>query len=163
MAEEQLFNPDPTKIQVALALFEKGEYVFTIGEPKAFARDKKDKAGNITGRSVGVRYPIVCNLPATHDGLRQFFSAYIHTDGALAFAKGFVMAALGFNPRDQKSEESFNAKYAGVSWSVDVGTGAVGDMWRNCKGHQIKLSCDITIQEDGSQGQQFNNPQPVTI
>lgn len=157
-----IFNFDPSKVSTALAILDKGEYIFQVGEPRAFHRDKKDAAGNVVGSVFGAMYPVTVVEPLEHKGKKQIFNAQVHTEGAQSYAKMFVMAALGFNPRDHKSEEQFNAQFSGADWSLDFTTKAVGDVWREPKGKLIKGSVDVTQnQETGEPMQQFKSWSPA--
>ncbi len=153
------YEPDLTAVAAALELFEKGNFEFVIGEPKAFQREN-DK-GQL---SVGVRYPISLaeETNGHKKGSKQIFSCYIHTDGGMTFSKRFVMAALGFKNTSQ-SEREFDAQYKGADWSIDPDTGAVGDVWRQPAGRRITCSLDVgTNPNTGEPSQQFTGFLPVT-
>lgn len=161
------FNFDPTALQVALGAFTKGRYQFEVVSAKSYSRQKKDGAGNPIADSVvqGIYYGLKCvGAPEGQESLvgqRQLLNAMVHNEGSLGFSKQFVMAALGYNSRDINSENEFNKKFAGLSWSLDFATGGVGDMWSAPKGHVLSIECDIGVDNQGAPQQKMTNYQPV--
>ena len=153
------YEPDLTAVSAALDLFEKGDWEFSIGEPKAFERT--NEKGKL---SAGVRY--LLSLAEEHNGhkkgSKQMFSCYIHTDGAMTFSKRFVMAALGFK-NTSEDERLFDEQFKGADWSVDPDTGAVGDVWRQPAGRRIVCSLEIGENPNTNEpSQQFSGFLPVT-
>lgn len=153
------YEPDLTAVAVNLDLFEKDNWEFIIGEPKAFAREN-DK-GQL---SVGVRY--LLNLAEEQNGhkkgSKQMFSCYIHTDGGMAFSKRFIMAALGFKGTTQ-SEREFDEQFKGADWSLDPDTSSVGDVWRQPTGRRIICSLEVGVNPNtGEPSQQFTGFLAVT-
>jgi hypothetical protein len=153
MSGPRLFNMDLTAVSVALVVLDKGEVVFKLGEPKPFYRVKRDEAGNETGDEVfGVGYPLTVEFPEEHAGGRQYFQAHMHTEGAQGFTKRFVMAALGYDPRDSAQEKIFDEKFRGADvWGINPETGAVGDIWREIKGRSVK--CEVAIGQHSKTGE----------
>lgn len=141
------YELDPTSVTAVIALLDKGDYELLVGEPKGF--EKTSQEGKV---SAGVRYPVtVAEGPET--GARTFYTCYIHTEGAIAFAKQFLMTALGF-ALDRESEKRFDAKYRGSDWGVDPATGGVGDVWREVTGKRVVASVDLQMGQDGVTQQQ---------
>jgi hypothetical protein len=138
------YEHDPSKVSAVIAILDKGDYELIIGEPKAFFGAGKDgKADNY-----GVRYPLTV-AEGPEKGSKTFYSAFIHSDGALSFSKQFLMAALGFKPT-KEDEKRFNEKYQGSDWSIDTDTKGVGDVWREATGKRLMATVDVGIQTEGA-------------
>lgn len=141
------YDVDPTSVTAVIALLEKGDVELLIGEPKSF--EKTNQEGKV---SRGVRYRVtVAEGPET--GASTFYTCYTHTEGAVAFAKQFLMTALGFT-LDRESEKRFDAKYKGSDWGMDTDSGAVGDVWREVTGKRVIASVDLQLGQDGVTQQQ---------
>ena len=140
------YDADPTSLTAVIAVLDKGEYELLIGEPKGFEKPKKNAAPG-DPLTAGVRYPqTVAEGP--EKGARTFYTCYIHTPDALAFAKQYVMTALGFH-LTKEDEKRFNDQYRGSDWSVDPESGGVGDVWREVTGKRVIAVVDTTLAEDG--------------
>lgn len=131
------FEPDPSKVSATIAILEKGDYEFSVGEPKAFA--KKNPDGTIA--NYGVRFPVTV-MEGPRKGAKQFQACYQHTEGSEAFSKRFVMACLGYE-NTQEDEKRFDADYAGRDWSFDTDSGACGEVWRECANRRVIGTADV--------------------
>lgn len=148
---------DPTKVTALIQVFPKGDYEFSIGEPKAY--QKTNAKGNLTK---GVRWGLLCERVVEGDpnmkGEKQFLNGYpssgaTETEG-LAFIKRYIMAALGYQITVE-SEKQFNVDMAGKNWGLDYESGACGDMWRAMTGKRFIVTLDAQPNpEDPSQLQQ---------
>jgi hypothetical protein len=155
------YEPDLTQVTANIEVLPKGDYEFSISEPKSFEKAKKDREGNEIPdqKSVGIRYPIKVEnvlsegLDPNLVGKRQFASVYIHNEGGMQFAKRFLMSALGYGGNSSseraEAERAFNEAYRGRDWSVDPESGAVGDVWREAVGQRIVGSLNIQVQTMG--------------
>jgi hypothetical protein len=164
MTEAAIFNFDPTAVQVALGSFEKGRRTFEVTSVKGYSRTKKDASGAPKfpeEKVLGIYFGLKCIDP-THRDQRQIYNGMVHTEGSVGFTKQFLMAALGYNPRDMNSENDFNKTFAGIGWSIDFETGACGETWMKAKGRLVSLETDIQVDTNGNPQQKFSNPQPVT-
>lgn len=147
---------DPTGVQATIEVFPKGDYEMQVGEGKAFIRT--NRKGN---DSYGVRYPVIIKTPGPHENKRTFYSAYLHTDGGQAYAKQFLMAALGY-PRNNVAEQEFNRAVAGKDWSFDPATGHIGEVWKQVEGQRLIVSLDETVNEETKEPmQQFTSFRPL--
>lgn len=154
------FEPDLTKASVAFEIFTKGDYEFVVGEPKSFQR-----TNNAGKETYGVRWPITLaeEVNGYKKGAKQLYSGYLHTEGAHAFIKQFVMSCLGFNPRSAEDERKFDAQFRGADWGIDTETQGVGDVYRQTTGKRVIVSMDVGINpESGEQSQQFKGFRPIT-
>jgi hypothetical protein len=139
---------DPTKVTATIPIFPKGDYEFVVSEPKSFAKTNEEGK-----TSMGIRFPVLCEDVAydadgnpvgdpKFKGKRTIYSGYLHSDGAQAFTKGFLLAALGFD-RNEAGERAFDEKYKGQDWGIDPDSGACGDMWRQVTGARVVASLDV--------------------
>lgn len=153
------FAPDLTKASVALEVFSKGDYEFIVGEPKSFQRTN-DKGQE----TYGVRWQLTLaeDTNGYRKGAKQFYSGYLHSDGAHAFVKMMVMACLGFNPRSKDDERKFDSEFQGGDWSIDTETNGVGDVYRRTTGKRVVASLDVQPNPNtGEASQRFNGFRPV--
>lgn len=150
------YEPDFGAVSATLHIFDKGELEFEIGKPKAFQREKKKG-----GESIGVRYRMTATEGAD-SGKSGMYTCYTHSEGGLAFAKQFIMAALGFEV-NQAGEKEFNAQYGkGADWSFDTENGECGELWDDVAGKRVMASVDIQANpETGEPGQQWTKFRPV--
>lgn len=158
------YEPDLTKVAATIEIFSKGDYEFSIGEPKSFSSPKDD--GTAT---VGIRFPL--KVEEVYDGgdekakgKRTILTVYVHNEGGQSMAKQFIMCALGYK-RNPQDERKFDEKYSGSDWGLDPDSKSVGDVWREPVGRRVRSSLDIGIQEKGQNAgepqQKFANWQPV--
>lgn len=148
------FERDATSVTSNIPVLPKGDYELTVGEPKTFHR--QNSKGDDT---YGIMYPLTVVEPSEYTGKRIFFNAYAHTDGALAFGKRLILAALGYaNGRDD-DEDRFNKEYKGADWSFDTDTGQVGEMWMLPQGNRIIAELDTQPNQNRPDQpmQQFGN------
>lgn len=141
------YEPDMSKVDATIILLDKGEYEFEIGKPKAFERTNKK---GVT--SIGIRYPMVVT-EGQYASKRTFYTCYTHTDGALSFAKQFVMAALGYSVT-RSGEERFNKDYPHADWSHDTESGECGDMWLEAAGKHVVASVDLGVNPENDEPNQ---------
>ncbi len=151
------YEPDMSNVDATIIILDKGEYEFEIGKPKAFQRTKAKG-----GESIGVRYPmIVAEGPQAKK--RTFYTCYTHSEGGLAFAKQFVMAALGY-PVTREGEAKFNADHpkGSTDWGLDSDTGEVGEIWNEAAGQHVIGIVDLGVNpEDGTPNQAWKRFRPV--
>jgi hypothetical protein len=151
---------DPTAVTATLQIFPKGDYEFSIGEPKHF--EKKNQDGK---ESYGVRYSLKCERVLEGDknmvGKRYVFTCYQHTDGAISYSKQFLIASSGYGV-NADGEKTFDAAAAGKDWGFDAGDGSVGDMWREIVGSRVIISLDLgTNPNTGEPSQQTTGFRPI--
>lgn len=137
---------DPSVVQSGFEVFPKGEYELQVGQPKAFER-----TNNKTGKtSFGVRFPLTVGS-GDYKGKRAMFTYYLHTEGGQQMGKRFLMAALGY---DRKQEDEFNKAMAGADWAYDTDSGAVGDAWRKATGARVLGTADVQQNTETDEEQQ---------
>ena len=156
------YNPDPTTVSAFFYLFEKGDYLFTVGEGKPF------EGANQKGEpNAGIRYPIVCTDVLDGDsggkGKKQMFTCYIHSDGAMQFSKRFLMACLGYESSNE-GELRFNAENQGEDWGVDPNPEAprIGEMWKKVTGATLIMHTDTRLNDEGQKQQQWTGFSPLS-
>lgn len=142
------FENDPTKVKASFEVFPKDDYEFVVGEPKSFYRI--NQAGN---PSYGIRFPLVIGTGAM-EGKRAVFNTYQQSEGAQAMGKQFVMAVLGYG-KGPAEEKRFDNDFAGMDWSFDTDTGAVGDAWRTVTGKRVIGSLDVRMGDTGDEQQDY--------
>lgn len=144
------YEHDPSNVSAVIAVLDKGDYEMIVGEPKSFFNQGKDGKPD----NYGVRFPLtVAEGPEKNS--KTFYNAFIHTDGALSFAKQFMMAALGYKST-KDDEKRFNDKYRGSAWGIDTDSKSVDDVWREATGKRLVASVDVQIQSEGTNA---GNPQ----
>lgn len=154
------YNPNPTAATVSIPVFPKGDYEFTLKEPKPFERTNQEGK-----TSHGVRYALDCTAVVEGDknmkGKRTIFSCYQHNEGAVSFAKQFQMAVYGFD-RSEHGETGFNDLALTKDWSYDPEAGAVGDGWKGMTGKRVVISMDVGVNPvSGEPNQNFTGFAPV--
>lgn len=149
------YEVDPTSITAVIALLDKGEYELSVGEPKAFEKKtKKDTDSN------GVRYPVTV-AEGPEKGARTYYTCWLHSEGGMGFAKGFIMACLGY-AATRDAEKTFDAKYRGSDWGYNPEDGSTGDVWREATGKRVMATVDLRLGEDGqTMQQQWKSFRPV--
>ena len=156
------YNPDPSQVSAFFYLFNKGDYLFEVGEGKPFEGTNSKGEPN-----AGIRYPIICTDVLEGDaegkGKKQMFTCYIHSEGAISFSKRFLMACLGY-PSDSDGELKFNAETAGQDWKVDPTPDApyVGEMWKKVVGTTLILHASVGTNEEGVKQQKWNGFSPLS-
>lgn len=152
------YDFDPTAVSATFKTFPKGDYEFSVGEPRSFKR-----TSNEGKETFGVRFPCKCEEVVSEGdpkmkGERAVYSAYLHGE-ANPFVKQFLMAVLGFSV-DETGEKAFDEKYKGYDWSFDPDNGTVGDMWSTVTGGRLIASMDIQMWENEPR-QQWASFRPV--
>jgi len=158
------YNPDPTTVSAFFYMFEKGDYLFEVGEGKPFEGQNQKGDPN-----AGIRYPIICSDVLGNDGdsggkgKKQMFTCYIHSEGAMSFSKRFLMACLGYDSSSE-GELRFNAEKQGADWKVDPNPEApyVGEMWKSVQGTTLIMHCSTKLNEEGQKQQQWNGFSPLS-
>lgn len=122
-----IFQPDFSKVDAGFPVYDKGLYRVKVTKRTPFVREKKDETGTVTVVA-GVRYALELvgkfdeKGKVKGDGLAgksvSAMNVYIHTDGGMQFAKPFLMATAGYNPK--KDEAEANEKlFQGGDWTFD--------------------------------------------
>lgn len=150
------FEPDPSKVSATIEIFDKDDYEFVFGEPKAFY----SKNAQTDKETYGIRFPLTI-AEGPRKGGRTILTLYQHNDGSASMSKQVVMAVLGYknSPADEKR---FDGETAGQDWSFDTDTGACGEMWRKMSGKRAICSLDIgTNPNSGEPSQTFKKWRPI--
>jgi hypothetical protein len=148
------YTADLSKANAGYVLLEKGDYEFTVGEPKTFYRSGTNQQTGEATESYGIQYPLTV-VGGDQDGKNLNIQLYLHTDKSFGMAKKFVMAALGYS---LDREKEFNADFEGADWSFDTDTQEVGDIWTKAAGTRLAATADIVNDKRNPerQNQQFN-------
>lgn len=149
------YEGDPTRASATFEVFPKGDYEFTIGEPKAFERTNAQ--GKLT---YGIRYTLTVQNEGPFKGKPFPQTLYKHVETAEGINKRFVMAALGY-ALTKPDEKRFDTDYAGKDWSFDTDTGACGDAWRELTGRRIVGSFDVKLGNDQTEQQDVKGWRPL--
>jgi hypothetical protein len=154
MTAPAMFSFNPSEVSAVIEVLPKGEYEFTVGEPKSFMRKNKQGAD-----SYGVAFPLVLAEDANgkRKGTRIFYNTYGQSEGAQAIAKQFLMAAHGYK-RNEADEKKFNEEFAGKDWNYNPVAKTAGDAWHSVKGKRVKASLDTSINPDTQALQQVFAP-----
>jgi len=156
------YNPDPTTVSAFFYMFEKGDYLFDVGEGKPFEGVNQKGEPN-----AGVRFPLICSDVLEGDsggkGKKQMFTCYIHTDGAVQFSKRFQMACLGYEATSE-GEAKFDKETKGEDWKVDPNPEApyLGEMWKKLTGSTLIMHCSTKLNDDGQKQQQWDGFSPLS-
>ena len=156
------YNPDPSTVSAYFFLFEKGDYLFAVGEPKAFEGVNQKGDAN-----AGIRYPILCTDVlegnAKGKGKKQMFTCYIHSDGAMAFSTMFMMACLGYESSGD-GEAKFNEEHQGADYRVDPNpeTSYLGEMWSSLNGTSLIIHASVKLGDDNQKQQKWNGFSPLS-
>lgn len=111
-----VFSPDFASVDASIPIYEKGRYRVKTTKRTPFIKEKRDGDGNVNV-SAGVRYPLEMVGKFDEEGeliTEDYagrtvtpFSVWVHTEGGWKFSKSFLMAAAGY---DVKNEEELANK-----------------------------------------------------
>jgi hypothetical protein len=144
------FAFNPAKAAATQRIYEKGTYEFVVGEPKAFYRDNTATGGK---ESFGVFYPLTI-AEGEYKGERILHNLYLHTEATAGMNKQFIMAVLGYNPRDNAAEQSYNEEHANDDFAVNFESLELGQGWHQLTGNRVIFDLDITINKQTGDPQQ---------
>lgn len=139
------FDVNLSSVSAQGVILDKGDYTFTVADAKPFARKKAS-----TGEDIyGVRYTLqVTDGPDGTVGKTIPVSFYLHTDGARAMAKRFIMAVYGFTI---DSEDEFNSSYGDYDWGGDT-EGELGEGWTGIIGSSVAATVDVQPNKNPNTG-----------
>lgn len=148
-----VFRPDPSKVAAGIQIYDKGEYLVKLGEPKAFLRETK-KGKNAGKQNYGVLF--VCEImDGVNKGKKYIHNCMMHTTESEGFSKQFQMAAYGF---EKKEEQKFDTKVINealdFSYDPKPDDGSdpwCGPAWRAMKDKQVYVSLNKSTGDDGEQ------------
>jgi hypothetical protein len=190
-----VFEPDFDwgEVQATTPVYPKGDYELTIKSVRGSAWPKTDKNGNPTGEiTMVVRFrPEMVGAYDSKDKLSskgpdgkdikggscEDINLWIHSDGGRKMAKGYMMAVLGYNPRDGEQEKLFNKflkdQKADLSASVEENDDGslslkIGGGWEQLfVGKNVRAHMDEEIREiegrDPVTQQNYVRLQPVNL
>ena len=152
------YEYDPSKATASIEIFPKGDYEFSVGEPKAFIRTNQNNEV-----SYGVRFALTITSDQQR-GKRTVQTCYLHNDGGQSMTKQFQMAVYGFK-RTSQDEQKFNEAMKDADWAFDPEVGTVGEAWHKMAGAHVVCTLDVGVNKDTHEQQQrFNNWRPaVTV
>jgi hypothetical protein len=164
-----IFEPDFTKVDATIPTYEKGRYQVKVRKATPFVRTSTDRKTGEDKILVGVRigFEMVGSFDPATDKLDKSISGkavsnytvWLHTEGGWQFAKPFLMAAAGYNVREQEDEA--NRKFFSKNkWHVsgDPGDDApeMGNGYSKILDRIVDVNLDISITE-GAEGQVYKN------
>lgn len=152
---------DPSQVAAGIPVLSAGDYEFTIGEKKPFARVNDENK-----QVFGVMYQLVTTDEAGNTA-RIPHSLFMHNPESFPFVKRFLMSALGFDPTDRTSEAEFNAQYSDSIWVEADYEGAeptvkeVGKVFEEVEGQKVAASARIVANKQSGDPQNQFNFKPV--
>lgn len=151
------YTPNQQNSTAALEVFNKDEYEFVIGEPKAFynaAKDNTATGGVEKGESYGIRY-VLTHAAGPYAGKKYIKTLYLHSEGGRDMAKQFMMPAYGFQV-NAEAEAEFNKKIVeeGLDDSFNTDDGSVGSYWTHVKGGRVKGALDVGTYNNKAQNKE---------
>lgn len=153
-------NVDFDNVAAGIPVLDADEYEFEVGEAKPFAR-----INNKGQQTYGVMYP----LSTTYNGniARIPHNLHLHSAESRGFCKQFIMAALGFNYRDNATERQYNEQYKGQDWidvefDGDSGTvNEVGPIYGLVSGTRVKANVTIIANKETGEPQNRFSFMPI--
>lgn len=137
-----IFTPDFSSVESSIPVFDKMRALVKVTGVKPFFNEKADGNGKVK-QNAGLQYNLELVAerdPATGNLITEdrkgrtvsSYKVYTHTEGGWRYAKPFLMAAMGFNPR--KQEQEANVEFQKKDWkfagepnaapeTFDLGTG----------------------------------------
>lgn len=149
------YSGDPTRVAAGFPVLPKGDYEFTIGEPKAF--EKVDPASGEV-KNHGVRYMLTVVNECAQKGAKVSQTLYYHTLGAEQMAKRFILAANGYQVKDEKR---FDADFTGKDWGYDPASNSTGDGFRELVGKRIVGNFDVKLGQNDEDQQDIKGWRPI--
>lgn len=151
-----VMNFDPNQVQASFEIFPKDEYEFEIKDAKAFQRT--NKKGEET---YGIRFQMIGRSGVANEK-KAMYTCYMHSDGAQAFSKQFIMAVFGYDKNDA-SEKRFNATHGDADlWKFNPEDGTVGEIYKRTVGNRVFATVDEGKNpETGDPTQNWKSFRPV--
>lgn len=173
------YNFDPTQDTAGFPIFPKGDYRFKFGEPKAFQGETKE-GKNVGEKNYGIGFTITCVegpidndggvSPAEYVGKKQYTRLYYHTQESRNFSKGTILAAFGYDQRDEQqfnealnSLKQENPDAPELDWGFDPETGKVGRAWREMANREVVYSLSVQKDRNDKEQQKFDAIRPVPV
>lgn len=174
-----IFTPDFAGVESSIPVFDKMRALVKVTGLKPFFTEKVNEKNEVK-RSAGVQFNLemVAERDATTGKLItedrkgrtvSSYKVYLHTEGGWKFAKPFLMAALGFNPR--KQEQEANPVFQSKDWTFNGEPNAAPETFTLGSGWQIPvdqtLEVTLTKKVDRQEGkedfesQEFSGWMPV--
>lgn len=147
------FSFRPSSVVAGFEILPKDSYTFEVGEPKSFKNISKnpDKAGQ---EIFGVRYPlkVVSEGPKKNKSIST--QLWLHTEGGVKMAKGFLMAVSGYKMNDEKA---YDDKYDAADWTLDIDNKSCGSAWHELTGKLVNCDLDVQMDDQAREQQKFGN------
>lgn len=175
-----IFTPDFASVEASIPIFDKMRALVKVTGLKPFYTEKPDGKGNVkTSAGVQFNLEMVAERDPQNGALITDdrkgrtvspYKVYLHSEGGWKFAKPFIMAALGFNPRKQEGEA--NLKIQSLDWTFHGEPNAAAETFN--LGPAWKIPVDQTLEvfltkeiskmdgKEDFESQSFNNWQPYT-
>src|SRR5690606_12167095 len=111
-----IFTPDFTAVDASFPVYPKGMYQVKVTKRTPFLRERKDEENNKVTQVAGVRYALEIygrfddngELVDTGEDGRPIrgkpasaMNVFLHTQGGWQFAKPFLMAACGYDVKNE--------------------------------------------------------------
>lgn len=174
-----IFTPDFAGVESSIPVFDKMRALVKVTGMKPFFNEKTNEKGEVK-RNAGLQYNLemVAERDAATGNLItedrkgrtvSSYKVYLHTEGGLKFAKPFLMAAMGFNPR--KQEQEANVKFQAGDWKFNGEPNAapetfeLGTSWNIPVDQTLEVTLNKKVdRQEGKEdfeSQEFSNWMPV--
>lgn len=152
---------DPSTVSAGVPVLNDGDYEFSIGEAKPFAR-VNDENKQVSG----ILYQLITK-DESGDTKRIPHNLFMHNADGFGFVKIFLMAALGFDPKDKAAEREFDAQYSNDIW-LDIDWDGktpevkeIGPIWGQVAGGKIAATATTTMNKKTNDPQNQFKFRPV--
>lgn len=146
------FNFDPRRHNSAPLLLPNDDYEFKIVSAK-FTESAKPNEQGIVPFGIGYTLEITRAADPNLVGKTLQNTCYLHTEASGGIIKGFLMAALGYQPSDNTSEDRFNEDFGDADWGCDNDAKNFGSAWNRLVGARVAATATITLNKKTSREQ----------
>jgi len=171
-----IFQPDFTTVSASFPIWEKARYRVKVTKKVPFVREAKDdETGKVTIQC-GVRYHLEMagvydsqgELQETQDGSSivgkpvSNYACYVHTADGWQFAKPFLMAASGYNVKNEEdlaNKELFAANEWGITGEPgdDAEKIEAGKGWDKPVGRYVDVTLSKKVTKSKKDGKEYEN------
>lgn len=132
-------NKNPANATAGFLRLPKDTYTLEVASMKPVQYDQNPNAIRY-----GVNVSFIVVSDGQYKGKTVTFFAGQHDEMNEGITKRFQMAVLGFNPKKQEEEATFNEECGGKDWSFDTDKAnpSLGDAWTDLKGKIVVCEMD---------------------
>ena len=174
-----IFTPDFTKVDASFPIYDRGRYQVKCTKVTPFTRKGEPDEDGVVKVSAGVRYALEMVGKFDEDGelqredlegkMVEGLVISLHTDKGWNFGKPFLMAANGYNVKEQESEAN-EIFFPEQDWLFDGEPDMeseeieIGDGWHTAVDKIVDVTLSIkhsVYQGEAQTRQKFANWSPV--